>query len=246
MIASKRNSLGQRFPSDKHGAVLGPRVHFRRPTVYAGLVAWYDASVASDLTVDGSNLVSNWRDRTGLGGRDLVQATSTNQPVYNPSTKTVTFDGVDNFMKTAAFTLNQPCTVYFVGSQLTWVADRYFFDGFAVNSGAMAGQTSTPGIVIYAGGAVGATNYDWAVGERAALGLVFNGASSSIKVNDNAAQTVAVGSNNMGGFTLANAGSGASYGHCTVNEVCIYNTAHTAAQQAQFWQYAKRKWGIAG
>jgi hypothetical protein len=44
-----------------------------------GLVAWYDASVASSITADGSGYVSQWNDLSGSGFH-VSQATGTKQP----------------------------------------------------------------------------------------------------------------------------------------------------------------------
>ena len=51
------------------------------PKKFAGLAAWYDASVASSITLN-STTVSQWDDLSG-NGRHQVQASASLQPTYN-------------------------------------------------------------------------------------------------------------------------------------------------------------------
>jgi hypothetical protein len=71
----------------------------------ANLVAWYDASDAASITHVGG-AVSQWNDISGNGAH-LTQATGANQPTYSATglggaQPAITFDGVDNWMETAA------------------------------------------------------------------------------------------------------------------------------------------------
>lgn len=58
---------------------------------------WLDADDAATITKDGSNLVSQWNDKSG-NGRNATQATSANRPVH--SNKTVVFNGTSQYMQT--------------------------------------------------------------------------------------------------------------------------------------------------
>lgn len=210
------------------------------------------ATSFTESSVNGATVTINTSGATGArisGARDLYQGTVGSQPLYGLATRTLTFDGVDDFLKTAAFTLNQPTTVYFVGSQVTWTDNEYIFDGGTADTlilRQLANGGASPRVSLYAGNT--ACELDtWAVGQKALISSVFNGASSSIRRNADTAVTGNPLTLSAGGFTLGSSASGSSrFSNFTVNEIAIYNTAHTAAQQAQFWQYAKRKWGIAG
>lgn len=61
------------------------------------LTAWYDAADGNTITLNGTN-VAQWADKSGNSGRDLSQATASNQPLYSATgmngLATVTFDGV--------------------------------------------------------------------------------------------------------------------------------------------------------
>lgn len=57
--------------------------------------AWYDASDAATVTADGSNLVSQWSDKSG-NGHDAVQATASLKPRYSSVANGIKFDGSDD------------------------------------------------------------------------------------------------------------------------------------------------------
>lgn len=156
------------------------------------------------------------------------------------------FDGSDDYMKAAAFSLSQPETIYFTGQQVSWTASDVFFDGGSTNGGLVYQRASTPNLGMFAGTDVG-TNGNLAVGTNGLVSAVFNGASSSLRVNRTAAVTGNCGANNPNGFTLgvtANGASGPS--NIRTNEVCIYAAAHDTSVQDRIIQYAGRKWGVSG
>jgi hypothetical protein len=61
--------------------LLRPRATGFNPKSINGLAAWYDASVASSITLNGST-VSQWSDLSG-NGRHLIQGSASLQPTYN-------------------------------------------------------------------------------------------------------------------------------------------------------------------
>lgn len=56
------------------------------PTSISGLVLWLDAADASTFTLDGSNNVSQWRDKSG-GGRHVNQTDTLLRPSYGTQTQ---------------------------------------------------------------------------------------------------------------------------------------------------------------
>ena len=64
------------------------------PLTISGATLWLDAKDASTLTVDGSNRISEWRDKSGAtykhgggtGNHHLIQNTANKQPTYVPNT----------------------------------------------------------------------------------------------------------------------------------------------------------------
>jgi hypothetical protein len=91
--------------------LLRPLASGFNPKSIAGLEAWYDASVSSSITI--ATGVQKWADLSGKG-RDLIQDITNNQPAYNSVTlngkPTVTFDGTNDFLRSANFAVAQPYT----------------------------------------------------------------------------------------------------------------------------------------
>lgn len=104
------------------------------PKTISGLAAWYDASKASSITLNGSN-VSSWADLSG-NGRDATQATAANQPSYSTAAlngkNVVVAQDASRSLKTAAFPAGLPQTVFVVAS--TSGANQGIFQRGVVNS----------------------------------------------------------------------------------------------------------------
>ena len=203
------------------------------------IAARYDASVLSSITI--ATGVSQWNDLSG-NNNNLLQATTTAQPSY--AANTVTFNGTTDLMKTGAFTLVQPETVYAVFKQNTWVLNTYVWDGHTSNSGSLLQANTTPQLQAYAGSTI-AFNGGLAVGSAGVVAVCYQGATISfIQVNLNSPLTGSSGAGNMNGFFLGSSASGTSFSSIGVNEVLIFNVAHTATQANQIISFLKGKWGI--
>lgn len=63
--------------------LLRPRATGFNPLSISGLAAWYDASNAASITLNGST-VSQWNDLSG-NGRHQIQGSASLQPTYNAS-----------------------------------------------------------------------------------------------------------------------------------------------------------------
>jgi hypothetical protein len=185
------------------------------------------------ITVTGSG-VSQWSDQSG-NGRHLLQATDANRPALQAD-GTILFDGAAHYLKCSAFTLNQPFTVYLCVKQVSWTLGRRLFDGSGSNT-RMDQSGSTPAIAINAGSGLTASNSNLAVGAYGSVAVVFNGASSSIKVNATEETTGNPGAANAGGFTLGAAGSAAIFSNIQVKEAALFPAAHDAATRAAVIAY---------
>lgn len=191
---------------------------------------WYDATDLATITKDGSDLVSDWAAKGGAKtGKNLLQATGTNQPLW-VTPGTIRFDGVDNFLKSAAFTWNQPEFIYMLIKQITWTSLDRLFDGNVTNGGALFQYPDTPKLRIYAGGSgiptdgVSLTLDTWAI-----IRVLFNGAASKLIVDNNTPGTGDPGANNMGGFTLGARGAANSYwSNIEVKDIVCCNTTDAA------------------
>src|SRR5262245_37132262 len=78
------------------------------PADVSGLVVWLRADA---LGLNDGDPVGTWTDGSG-NGRDLTQATAAKKPTYKTNIvngkPVVRFDGVDDRLKAAGFTWNQP------------------------------------------------------------------------------------------------------------------------------------------
>jgi len=200
-----------------------------RTQIYNGIAGTlvFDA----DFTAQAENATSFAESANGAtvtlnGSAQLIGATSAN---------TLLFNGVDSFLKTAPFTLNQPTTVYFLGRQVTWTSSMIIYDGDAVNSGVLQQTASSPQIRAFAGS--GSATISPNLGAYAVVSTVFNGAASVLQLNLDSPVTGNFGSANMGGFTLGRNGLSGAFSNIQCKEVLIYNSAHDANQRAAVIAY---------
>jgi len=200
-------------------------------------VAWFD--YLENITMDGSNLVRIWGDKS-VEGNDLLQAVGTRQPLW--SADGVLFDGIDNFMKCIAFPWNQPEFIYMVMKQITWTNFDYFFDGNALNSGVMFQRGVTPNISLYAGAELG-PNINMILNQWKIVRILFNGIASKLQINEIAAITGDAGAANMGGFTLG-CPADALFGRFSNIEVKEIIGRSSAVGEAAIYSYLSTKYGI--
>lgn len=203
--------VGARGGADAVIAALSPAAWFRN---------------ATNVTAAGG-LASAWGDYSG-NARNLAQATGTNQPAYDAGI--FTFDGADNYMKTAAFTLEQPTTLIMVVRQDAWTLNEVLCDGNGAAGGAIQQATTTPKLTLNAGTQT-AENAGITIGEFGIVAAVFNGASSSLKVNLEAETTGNANTGDMGGVTLGATGTPSNYGACSFKEFIAFPSALSEANR---------------
>lgn len=226
--------------------------------VQVGSVYDFNPASASKLATTVADGVSGtWAINTSgdlgariSGERDLVQMTAANRPVYTAASGGVpayiTGDGSNDYMKAAPFSLSQPETVYFVGSQVTWTINDQLYDGNGLsNRMGLYQQTATPRLTQFAG-ADGASITSLAVATRAVLTSVFNGASSGLRSNRGAAATGNPGTDAGNGFVLFARADIANYANATASEILIYSAAHGTNTQNRVIQALARRNGIPG
>lgn len=205
-------------------------------------VAWYDSQLLSTITKDGSNFVSRWNDKLS-SGRDLIQATGTNQPLW--SANGILFDGIDNVMKTAPFTFIRPAMIYFVGKQITYSSPDHLFDGNSQYAFTVYQNAGSPSISLYCGGA-DVANTGMALNTNVILRALSNGASSFLRINNGTQSNGNAGANNPSGFTLAASGVGTTrFANIEVKEIILRNVADDAPTQTLIYNYLALKYGFA-
>lgn len=194
-------------------------------------VAWF--RYGQGITSSGG-AVSQWDDRSG-NGRHLKQATATNQPALQTDLS-ILFDGVDNYLKCDAFTLNQPVTIYVLGKQITWTASEYLWDGDDVDTGGLRQRPTSPGLGLVAP-TLGVVSNDLALDTYGAICAVYNGANSVLQISNSAAVTGDAGANNMGGFILGAARAESQWSHSQFKEAILLADAHDADTRYRIIQY---------
>lgn len=232
--------------------LLRPVASGFNPKSISGLEAWYAADVASSITI--ATGVQQWSDLSGKG-RHLTQAVTNNQPAYNSVTlngkPTVTFDGNNDSLRAAAFTLAQPNHYFLVFryeatiSSGSRVADGRsgsgtrggeFFDFFGP-MGMFAGS------LLQTSPVADATKRAFNVWD-----VVFNGSSSAIRLRKTASVIEGnAGSNGMIGLTLGADGNptAASLANVSIAEFLLFSRSLPVTEADKVRQYLGNKYNLA-
>jgi hypothetical protein len=226
----------------------GPLVRVRRASDNAeadfgvghGGVDW--GAIASFIGA-GSGFVSKWYDQSG-NGRDAAQSTASAQPglaLLAAGKPAVVFDGVDDQLVTASFTVNQPVSF---NISARWIAAANLnysnlFDGLTVDHNAFARATSSSNVnkaFMFGGSNFLFSNAnDITVGARFAAGGCFQGASSILEINATTTASFTgppdFGTNATNGLTIGSVGAGDTgrAANAEIQELILFNTAHLPA-----------------
>lgn len=196
----------------------------------------------------GSGFVTVWYDQSG-NGRNFLQATAASQPQLIDMA--LLLDGVDDNMKTAAFTLNQPWSFMFVFRQVTSTKPNFenFIDGLNADTGTLYRTVPTPDVGLYAGltGPNSGASLVMPVGTRGAVSGRFAGPSSRLEVDAAliAGFSGSAGLNNPGGLTLGTKGdlATARFSNIEAQELLVFNTAHTSVSMMADNAAGRIAWG---
>lgn len=182
------------------------------------------------------------------GARDLYQGLTASMPTFSVSGgyNIATFDGTADYLKSAPFSLSQPESVYFTGSQVTWTLNDYLFDGDGSSVMQVAQlPASSPTLQMRGGGTAGGDNNDLVAATRGVVRAIFNGASSTIGVNRVAGvANASSGTSASNGFTLAARGNATQFGNITWSEALLRSAADADALQLRIAAFEMRKWGV--
>ena len=226
------------------------------PLSIPGLALWLDATRGTYQSAGGAaaaadgDPVGQWQDQSG-NARHVAQATSTKRGTLKTGIQNglpvVRFDGVDDFLKATAFTLNQPVSCFLILKKrsATEPTLHAYSDGNSAGScehdnGGGGGAGS--GIRQYAGSTGGSVELGTTA--FAAICSVFNGASSRIRLNDGTANTGNVGVGNPGGFTLGATADGAATSDIDVAEILVYSGALSVSDETSARNYLNAKWAV--
>lgn len=235
-----------------------PGISFSYPGGFSPLIfspaLWLKADAGTLQTVGGSaatadgDPVGQLLDQSG-NGHHVSQATSTKRGTLKTGIQNglpaIRFDGVDDFLQSAAFTLAQPWTLVIACRWLRALAGagEYAVDGLALNSAAFFRDQTTGAQTTYAG-AFGPTVTAGAT-TAAIYALVWNGVSTTLQYNGNAANTGNAGTGTPGGITI---GIGADGSQVPANvdcfEVLAFGSALAAGDRTSLINYLNGRWGI--
>lgn len=200
----------------------------------SGSVRLYPAT--GDLTVnyagDNTSGLFLWGASLRPASWDSTYIATTTVPIYAGlgGRQVAYFDGSAYYLKTAAFTLNQPTEVYSLANPLTWTLNDAMFDGDTLNSGKLYQSATTPNIR-YTAGTVGTELTAPPQGTWRLSTVVFDGASSRISTNSGPFTVSDAGSGNMDGFTLGAAGTvGTTFWNGLRGREIICNKTNAAAE----------------
>lgn len=200
--------------------------------------AWYQ--FGKGLTI-ASGACSQWADTTS-NVRHLIQATGSQQPLLQTD-GSLLFDGSNDFMQTATFTLGQPTMLYMLFRQVTFTNGDLCCDGFTSTSGNILQDTTSPNLSISAG-TTAATNTGLAVNTYGIASILFNGTTSSFTINKKTPVTGNAGTTAMAGFTLGSDSAGANNANIQVKEIILFAGAHDLTKQFSVVNYLSTIGGL--
>lgn len=218
------------------------------PSGVTGLQLWLDADDASTFTYSSANVVSQWNDKSG-NGRHASQGTVASQPLrvgYAQNGRAVVrFDGSNDYL-TSASTISGTAFTYIAAfMRNTTKLDQILFtqggtSGFYSFKTASAANNVMYGFATPAGlQSLTATQLNWYyVGS-----MVFNGASSFIRVGTETGVTGTTGSATQSGFGVGGSSSGVESWWGVICELAVYNRVLTSDERRGVEMYMAAKWG---
>lgn len=209
------------------------------PWAFPEVLDYYDARYGITVATG----VSAWAPALN-GSHTLTQAVADQQPAWTDG-NSILFDGTNDVLKTASFTLEQPTTVVVCGRQMSWASDDRWFDGNANDTGTLVQAVATPQVRMSAGALVGAAGNSPALETYAIIGCVFNGASSLIQMNLNTSATGDAGAADMNGLTVGRYGaSGVGYGNVQIKAIAVCDSALSAARLTALINAMNAQYGV--
>jgi hypothetical protein len=208
------------------------------PAKISNLVGWWPAYGITGLSDD--DVIGTFPDQSG-NGNDLTQATAGKKPLYKVNVKngypTVRFDGADDYLQGAfGATIAQPVTYFIALRIITAASNKYIMAGDdATNRVDMYSDSSTNCWSVYAGGGVVSltvvdTNWHYVI-------AIFNGASSSIRLDGSAIRSGNVGTNSLDGLTLGAYSTGANNMNLDMIDSGVYSKVVSGAELTALESY---------
>jgi hypothetical protein len=225
------------------GTVVSNVINQFSPDSIPSITAWYRSD---DLAgVDGSS-VSSWVDRTG-NGRTVTQATGGKQPILKLSIingrSVVRFDGVNDALTQASFSIVDPFAVFMVAQQRSAAGfvDRFY--DFEDQQGSLF-QSNSPGTVGTFYNGFGPSDVPASIGQFHSFVAVYSSTAGLINV-DGVTTNGNTGSGSCMNFAMGGYDQNTSnYLPCDIAELAVYTTELTAGDISSLRNYAGSRYGI--
>jgi hypothetical protein len=227
------------------------------PRRLADLTAWYDASVASSLTL-ASGAVSQWNDLSG-GNYHLAQTVANDRPTFQATSSVnsrpgLQFNGTNSSLRGSSVpgAGSGTYSLFFVINSGSAASNQFFFEQ-GTDTGARLGMTGELGFRTGNGNRL-YTGSSFSTGRTAALSLIQTGTThASVDLFDNgspATQTSVSNATFTLGSSLAMGGRHATLETVTVaaaftiSEYIYYRRALSTAERERIESYLRSKWGL--
>ena len=201
---------------------------------------WIDSADLSTLTLDASNLVEVWEDKSGENN-DLSSVAGT-RPLYTDATSGIKFT-TDRMETTGTFSMSsQPYTFYMVVNQYNDNNNQFILDSPLGASRNFIFENSSLGLRLFAG-----TNLlsDVRLGENqnVLVKCIVDGATSKIYRNDVLIKSGNAGTDLFTGLVLGQQRSGSAGFKGSVMELIIVPSILSSADDTLMNTYLSTKWG---
>jgi hypothetical protein len=216
------------------------------PAISTGVVqAHFKANNGPSTSTDGA-AVSQWNDQSG-NARHASQATGSKQPIYKAGIlngyPAIRFDGIDDFLQTAGFTLNQPDTwLFVVRFNAVYAANSVGLDGVGTALVHDHGRTSNTQLAMFNAAVVNApaattTNFNY-------FTALWNTGTSVFRANGVSGTSGSVGTGNAGGVTIGGDATGAQVSGIDVPELIVCSGNLNATDYGALELYVKNKYAL--
>lgn len=203
-------------------------------SIQTNLLADYD-DAAEYVTLTG-NEVTQWSDKSGNGHHLTSEATA--YPTWSASG--ITFDGVNDYLRKLSVTNNQPITMYMVYDMITHTGGEDIVRINSTLATRLEQSNDGSGLVnIHAG--VGLDGYN-AGEDLCVITVVFNGANSKIKVNNDT--TPLTGDAGTRTMEEINIGAATAYGNFLTRRVIIKTGVDSAGDETEIITHLISKYSI--
>ena len=226
------------------------------PLSISGLKLWLDADDLSTITKDGSDLVSQWDDKSGEGNH-VAEGTGSKQPLFVANSMNskdiIRFDGVDNRLRRTTFVngeLTQPNTIFIVVKEPpdnhNYYGDYFYDGGTAGKRHGLVERTDSPNdyLILSEGGVVGGT----ATFSTAQQYTAFYDSPNSIlrKAQSDIITGGSTGTQAMNGVSLASHVTEVLtlWGQIDIAEMLIYDSLLSNTDRDAVEDYLADKWGL--